>query len=157
MSVEQGDPAPEFSLTADDGTTIGLADYSGRHMVLYFYPKAFTPGCTTQACDLRDNYEAFAAKGYDIAGVSPDTPERLAEFRVEYELPFPMLSDPDNAVASAYGAYGTKKNYGREYQGIIRSTFVIGPDGRIVEAWRNVKATGHGDRLARLVGVASSE
>jgi thioredoxin-dependent peroxiredoxin len=154
MTLEPGDRAPDFSLADDTGTTVSLGDYAGRHLVLYFYPKAFTSGCTTQACDLRDRHETLAAAGYAIAGVSPDPVERLADFRAEHDLPFPLLSDEDHAVASAYGAYGTKKNYGREYEGIIRSTFVIGPDGHIVEAWRNVRAAGHGDRVVR---VAMSE
>jgi thioredoxin-dependent peroxiredoxin len=154
MTLEPGDRAPDFSLADDTGKTVSLGDYAGRHLVLYFYPKAFTSGCTTQACDLRDRHETLAAAGYAIAGVSPDPVERLADFRAEHDLPFPLLSDEDHAVASAYGAYGTKKNYGREYEGIIRSTFVIGPDGHIVEAWRNVRASGHGDRVVR---VAMSE
>jgi thioredoxin-dependent peroxiredoxin len=150
MALEPGDRAPDFVATDHAGNTVRLADYGGKRLVLYFYPKAFTPGCTTQACDLRDRYETFSAAGYEIAGVSPDTPERLADFRAEHDLPFPMLSDQDHAIARAYGAYGIKKNYGREYEGIIRSTFVIGPDGLIEEAWINVQAKGHGDRLARL-------
>lgn len=147
MTLEAGDAAPDFSLVDDAGNTVSLDDYAGKTLVLYFYPKAFTPGCTTQACDLRDNHEFFTGHGFEVAGVSPDPVTRLARFREEHRLPFPMLSDEDNAVARAYGAYGTKKNYGREYEGIIRSTFVIGPDGTIVEAWRNVKAKGHAERL----------
>jgi thioredoxin-dependent peroxiredoxin len=153
MKLEAGDPAPDFSLTDHAGRTVSLSDYAGKHLVLYFYPKAFTSGCTTQACDLRDRHDTLAAAGYEVVGVSPDPIARLAGFRDEHDLPFPLLSDEDHAVAAAYGAYGTKKNYGREYEGIIRSTFVIGPDGTIVEAWRNVKAAGHGDRVLR---VASS-
>lgn len=152
MALEPGDRAPDFAATDHDGRAVRLADYAGKGLVLYFYPKAFTPGCTTQACDLRDRYETFSAAGYEIAGISPDSPERLAEFRAEHDLPFPMLADEDNAIARAYGAYGTKKNYGREYEGIIRSTFVIGPDGRVAEAWTNVRAKGHADRLAHLLG-----
>lgn len=152
MSLAPGDQAPGFVATDHDGRTVRLEDYAGRNLVLYFYPKAFTPGCTTQACDLRDRYQTFTAAGYEVIGVSPDSPERLAEFRAEHELPFPMLADEDHTIARAYGAYGTKKNYGREYEGIIRSTFVIGADGRIVEAWTNVRAKGHGDRLARMLG-----
>lgn len=152
MALEPGDQAPDFAATDHNGRAVRLADYAGKGLVLYFYPKAFTPGCTTQACDFRDRYETFSAAGYEIAGISPDTPERLADFRAEHGLPFPMLSDEDHVIARAYGAYGTKKNYGREYEGIIRSTFVIGPDGRVVEAWINVQAKGHGDRLAQLLG-----
>ena len=152
MALDPGDRAPDFAATDHDGRTVRLDDYAGKGLVVYFYPKAFTSGCTTQACDLRDRYQTFAANGYEIVGISPDPPERLAEFRAEHDLPFPMLSDQDHTIALAYGAYGTKKNYGREYEGVIRSTFVIGPDGRVVEAWTNVRATGHGDRLARLLG-----
>ncbi|MEX2322491.1 MAG: thioredoxin-dependent thiol peroxidase [Acidimicrobiia bacterium] len=151
MALDSGDRAPDFAATDHDGRTVRLADYAGKGLVLYFYPKAFTPGCTTQACDLRDRYQTFAAAGYEVVGISPDPPERLAEFRGEHDLPFSMLSDQDHAIARAYGAYGTKKNYGREYEGIIRSTFVIGSDGRVVDAWINVRAKGHGDRLARLL------
>jgi peroxiredoxin Q/BCP len=122
---------------------------------LYFYPKAFTPGCTTQACDLRDRHDGFMAAGYTVLGVSPDPADKLASFREEHDLPFHLLSDPDHAVAEAYGAWGTKKNYGREYEGLIRSTFVIDADGTVEQAWRNVKATGHGARMERdLLGSA---
>jgi thioredoxin-dependent peroxiredoxin len=152
MTLDIGDRAPDFTLPDDRGGTVALTDYSGKHLVVYFYPKAFTPGCTTQACDLRDGHASFLARGFEIAGISPDPVERLARFREEHRLPFPLLSDEDATVARAYGAYGTKKNYGREYEGIIRSTFVIGPDGTILEAWRNVKAKGHADRLARATG-----
>jgi peroxiredoxin Q/BCP len=147
MTIDIGDPAPDFTLLDDTGAEVSLGDFAGRRLILYFYPKAFTPGCTTQACDFRDSHEAFAAAGYAIVGVSPDPVKTLARFRAEHGLPFPMLSDPDHAVAAAFGAWGTKTNYGREYEGIIRSTFVIGEDGRIERALRNVKATGHADRL----------
>jgi thioredoxin-dependent peroxiredoxin len=151
MTLEVGDRAPDFSLIDDSGKTVSLADYAGRKLILYFYPKAFTPGCTTQACDLRDRYGELAAAGYEIAGISPDPVDRLAAFRADHDLPFPMLSDEDHKVARAYGAYGIKKNYGREYEGIIRSTFVIGSDGTITEAWRNTKAKGHGERVVQHV------
>jgi peroxiredoxin Q/BCP len=149
MTLNIGDPAPEFSLANDAGDTVSLADFSGSRVLMYFYPKAFTPGCTTQACDLRDRYEVFESAGYSIVGISPDPIEKLAEFRAEHNLPFPMLSDPDHAVAAKYGAWGTKKNYGREYEGLIRSTFVVGADGVIEQAWRNTRASGHGDRMVR--------
>jgi peroxiredoxin Q/BCP len=149
MNPDTGDPAPDFTLTDHDGDEVRLADLAGRRVVLYFYPKAFTPGCTAEACDFRDRHEVFAAAGYEILGVSPDPPERLAEFRAEHGLPFRLLSDPDHAVASAYGAWGTKKNYGKEYEGLIRSTFLIGADGTVTGAWRNVRAKGHAERIAR--------
>jgi peroxiredoxin Q/BCP len=147
MSLETGDTAPDFTLNDDSGSPVSLSDFAGSSVLIYFYPKAFTPGCTTQACDLRDRYDAFQDAGYQILGISPDPPERLAEFRREHDLPFPLLSDPDHAAAAAYGAWGTKKNYGREYEGLIRSTFIVSPDGKIDKAWRNVRAKGHGDRM----------
>jgi peroxiredoxin Q/BCP len=145
--IDAGDPAPSFQLPNQDGDPVSLADYAGKRLIVYFYPKAFTPGCTTQACDFRDNHQAFAGEGYQIVGISPDPIDRLAAFRDEHQLPFPVLSDPDHAVAIEFGAWGKKVNYGREYEGIIRSTFVIGPDGTIQTAWRNVKAKGHGERV----------
>jgi peroxiredoxin Q/BCP len=152
MTLSPGDPAPAFSLAADDGSTISLDDFAGTSVVMYFYPAAFTPGCTTESCDFRDNHQALAAQGYQIIGVSPDPVEKLARFRTDYELPFHLLSDPDHAVAAAYGAWGVKKNYGKEYEGLIRSTFVIGPDGLIADARRNVKATGHVARIVSDLG-----
>lgn len=148
-TLTPGDPAPDFSLTADDGSTKSLSDFS--KVVVYFYPKAFTPGCTTESCDFRDNHARFQANGYEILGISPDPAPKLAEFRAEYDLPFHLLSDPDHVVAAAYGAWGTKKNYGKEYEGLIRSTFVI-EDGRVVEAMTNVKAKGHVDRVVKGIG-----
>jgi peroxiredoxin Q/BCP len=149
--MDVGDTAPTFALTADDGTTVTSADLEGARTIVYFYPAAFTPGCTAESCDFRDNHAAFSAAGYRIIGISPDSAERLADFRKEHDLPFRLLSDPDHAVAEAFGAWGTKKNYGREYEGLIRSTFVIGPDGGIEHAWRNVRAKGHVARVQREV------
>lgn len=145
--IEPGDPAPHFTLPDQDGEPISLSDHAGRRLIVYFYPKAFTPGCTTQACDFRDNHRAFAAAGFEIVGISPDPVGRLQAFREKHDLPFPVLSDADHSVAEAFGAWGTKKNYGREYAGIIRSTFVIGPDGTVEMAWRSVKAKGHAERV----------
>jgi len=152
VTIDVGDRAPAFRLTSDDGAKVALGDFKGRNLVVYFYPKAFTPGCTTQACDLRDDYDRFIAAGCAVVGISPDAPDKLARFRKEYRLPFPLLADTDHAVAAAYGAWGTKKNFGREYQGIIRSTFVIDGSGVVTEAWYNVKASGHIDRLLRQLG-----
>jgi len=152
VTIDVGDRAPAFRLTSDDGAKVALGDFKGRKLVVYFYPKAFTPGCTTQACDLRDDYDRFIAAGCAVVGISPDAPDKLARFRKEYRLPFPLLADTDHAVAAAYGAWGTKKNFGREYQGIIRSTFVIDGSGVVTEAWYNVKASGHIDRLLRQLG-----
>jgi peroxiredoxin Q/BCP len=125
-------------------------EFRDSKLVLYFYPKAFTPGCTTESCDFAERYEAFTDRGYTIIGVSPDSPEKLAKFKAEYSLPFDLLSDPEHTIATAYGAYGIKKNYGREYMGIIRSTFLIS-DGTIEAAFYNVRAKGHADRIADVV------
>ncbi len=149
MTVEAGDRAPKFKLRDETGKSVSLSDFAGKSLVVFFYPKAFTPGCTTQACDLRDSHQQFIAAGHKVVGISPDPVEKLAKFREEYELPFSVLSDPDHTIAEAYGAWGTKKNYGKEYEGIIRSTFVIDGKGVITTAWRNVKAAGHADRLLR--------
>ena len=145
--IDSGDPAPDFTLPDQDGAPFTLSDHRDARVIVYFYPKAFTPGCTTQACDFRDNHAAFEKAGYHVVGISPDPVKRLAGFRAKHDLPFPVLSDEDHAVAEAYGAWGTKKNYGREYQGIIRSTFVVAPDGTIEHAWRNVRAKGHVARV----------
>ena len=149
--IQVGDAVPAFELTADDGETIGSGDFAGRRLIVYFYPRAFTPGCTAETCDFRDRHEAFLNDGYEIVGISPDDPETLARFREEHSLPFNLLSDPDHAVAEAFGAWGTKKNYGREYEGLIRSTFIVEADGSIAEAWRNVRAKGHAERVRRAV------
>lgn len=126
-----------------------LDDYAGHRLVIYFYPKAFTPGCTTQSCDFRDRYQTFYEAGYEILGVSPDPTDKLARFKSEHQLPFPLLSDEDHSMAEAYGAWGVKKNYGREYEGLIRSTFVVDEEGAIEDALYNVRASGHVDRMAR--------
>ena len=148
MRLESGQAAPPFNAIDHEGNEVGLDDFKGGKLVMYFYPKAFTPGCTTESCDFRDRHEAFTAAGYSIVGVSPDKPEKLSEFRAEYNLPFALLSDPDHEIAEAYGAWGTKKNYGMEYDGIIRSTIMLGPDGSVIDAWYNVRAKGHAERVA---------
>jgi peroxiredoxin Q/BCP len=137
--LSPGDPAPDFELPADDGSTVRLADLAGTRVVLYFYPKDDTPGCTAQACSLRDASADLAAAGATVVGVSPDSPESHATFRDKYALGFRLLSDQDHATAEAYGAWGEKKNYGKTSMGIIRSAFVIGEDGKIVLAKYNVK------------------
>lgn len=149
MRLEAGQAAPFFAKTDHDGNRISFDDYAGHSLVVYFYPKAFTPGCTTESCDFRDRHEAFYAAGYEIVGVSPDTSQKLAAFRIEHDLPFPLLSDEDHSMAEAYGAWGIKKNYGREYEGIIRSTIVIDADGNVEHAWYNVRAKGHAERVAK--------
>ncbi len=148
MRLEPGRQAPPFNSVDHDGNQVTSDDFAGRKLVMYFYPKAFTPGCTTESCDFRDRHESFTDAGYAIVGVSPDQPGKLASFRDEYELPFPLISDPDHVIAEAFGAWGIKKNYGREYEGLIRSTIVIGEDGSVQSAWYNVKAKGHAERVA---------
>ncbi|MQA02694.1 MAG: thioredoxin-dependent thiol peroxidase [Streptosporangiales bacterium] len=144
-----GDTAPPFTLTDQDGNQVSLADYAGRKVVVYFYPAAMTPGCTTQACDFRDNLAALSGAGYAVVGISPDEPAKLAEFRDAEGLTFPLLADPDRAVLTAYGAYGEKQNYGRTVVGVIRSTFLVAEDGTVAMAMYNVKATGHVARLLK--------
>jgi peroxiredoxin Q/BCP len=151
--LQPGDTAPDFTLPTDDGGEISLADYRGQRIILYAYPAAMTPGCTTQACDFRDSLDSLAAAGFAVLGISPDPPEKLAEFRRRDGLTFPLLADPDHEVLEAYGAYGEKKLYGKTTQGVIRSTFVIDPDGRIEMVMHNVKAKGHVARLRKSLGV----
>lgn len=151
--LEPGTTAPAFTLPAAGGSTISLADYAGQQVILYFYPKASTPGCTTQACDFRDSLESLAAHGYTVLGVSPDPVAALDRFAAKENLPFPLLSDEDHAVAEAYGAWGEKKNYGKTYIGLIRSTIVIDADGTIALAQYNVRAKGHVAKLRRDLGI----
>ncbi|MPZ28481.1 MAG: thioredoxin-dependent thiol peroxidase [Micromonosporaceae bacterium] len=151
--LQPGDPAPEFALTTDSGEPLSLADLRGHRVILYAYPAAMTPGCTTQACDFRDSLGSLKAAGYEVVGISPDPAERLAKFRDRDGLTFPLVSDPEHAVLTAYGAWGEKKNYGRTYTGVIRSTFVIDPAGAIERAFYNVKATGHVAKLRRDLGL----
>jgi thioredoxin-dependent peroxiredoxin len=151
--LEPGDTAPDFTLTTDDGRTLSLSEFKGRRVVLYAYPAAMTPGCTTQACDFRDSLSSLHARGIEVIGISPDPPAKLTKFRQRDGLTFPLVSDPDKRVLSAYGAYGEKQNYGRTVTGVIRSTFVIDADGRIEKAMYNVKATGHVAKLRRELGI----
>lgn len=151
--LEVGDPAPAFSLPDADGNTVSLADYRGRKLIVYFYPAASTPGCTKQACDFRDNLTELADAGLDVVGISPDKPEKLAKFRDAQELTFPLLSDPEREVLTAWGAFGEKKMYGKTVQGVIRSTFVVDEDGKIALAQYNVRATGHVAKLRRDLAV----
>ncbi len=145
--------APQFTLLDQDLSPVSLSDFSGQKLVVFFYPKAMTPGCTVQACDFRDSYRELLDSGLAVVGISPDPPERLLEFRRKENLPFPLLSDADHAVAEAFGAWGVKTLYGKETVGLIRSTFVLGPDGEVERAFRNVRAKGHVSRLKRdLVG-----
>jgi len=151
--LEQGDTAPSFTLDDQDGNAVSLADFAGRRVIVYFYPAAATPGCTTQACDFRDNLNAFADEGFAVVGISPDAPAKLQRFAAAEGLAFPLLSDADHAVAEAYGAWGEKKNYGKTYEGLIRSTVVVGQDGTVELAQYNVRATGHVAKLRRDLGL----
>ncbi|MHA7224193.1 thioredoxin-dependent thiol peroxidase [Arthrobacter sp. RHLT1-20] len=144
-----GAPAPDFTLKNSDGKDVSLTDFRGRSTVVYFYPAASTPGCTKQACDFRDSLASLQQAGYDVLGISPDPVDMLARFAAAESLAFPLLSDEDHTVAGSYGAWGEKKNYGRTYEGLIRSTVVIDPDGKVAVAQYNVRATGHVAKLRR--------
>jgi peroxiredoxin Q/BCP len=148
-----GDKAPDFTLPDLSGKPVSLSDLRGQRVVVYFYPGAMTPGCTTEACDFRDNLASLAAAGIKVVGISPDEPDKLAEFAAQERLNFPLLSDPTHEVLEAYGAWGEKQLYGKPVTGVIRSTFVVDPDGRIEKAMYNVKATGHVAKLRRDLGV----
>ncbi|WP_328339614.1 thioredoxin-dependent thiol peroxidase [Micromonospora sp. NBC_00421] len=148
-----GDPAPDFTLPTDTGETLSLAALRGRRVILYAYPAAMTPGCTKQACDFRDSLASLRAAGYQVVGISPDKPAKLAKFRERDAITFPLVADVDKAVLTAYGAFGEKQLYGRTVTGVIRSTFVIDPDGKVEHAFYNVKATGHVAKLRRDLGL----
>jgi peroxiredoxin Q/BCP len=149
--LEVGDRTPGFTLTADDGTTVSLSDFRGRKVVLYFYPKANTPGCTKQACAIRDAYPNIEAEDMVVIGISPDMPAALVRFREKYDLPFVLLSDPDHQVAEAYGAWGEKRAYGRTSIGIIRSHFGIDEEGRLMEVKLKVRPLTTADLALRLI------
>lgn len=142
-----GDKAPAFSCGDENGNIRSIKDYKGKKLVLYFYPKDSTPGCTAEACDLRDNYKTFQKKGYEILGVSPDSASKHQKFIAKYELPFSLLADEDHAVAEAYGAWAEKTLYGRKYMGILRSTFVIDEKGRIENIFEKVDTKNHSAQL----------
>jgi len=151
--LSPGDPAPDFTLPTDDGREVSLSDYRGRKVIVYFYPAALTPGCTKQACDFTEARESLEAQGYDVLGISPDKPEKLAKFRAHDALTITLLSDPDRSVMQQWGAFGEKKMYGKTVTGVIRSTFVVGEDGTIEQAMYNVKATGHVAKLHKDLGL----
>ena len=150
-----GDTAPDFTLTSDAGEEVSLQGLRGQKVIVYFYPAAMTPGCTKQACDFTDNLASLKAAGYEVLGISPDKPEKLAKFRERDSLTITLLSDPDKSVMKSYGAFGLKKLYGKEVEGVIRSTFVVDEQGRIEVAQYAVKATGHVAKLRRDLGLAS--
>ena len=155
MRLESGDKAPDFTLTDAFGQKVRLKDFRGTSLILYAYPAAMTPGCTTQACDFRDNLGTLTAAGFTVVGISPDAPATLAQFTDQDDLTFTLVSDPDKQVLMAYGAFGEKKLYGKVVTGVIRSTFVISPTGVIEHAFYNVKATGHVAKLLRDLGISA--
>ncbi|WP_216893771.1 thioredoxin-dependent thiol peroxidase [Nocardia alni] len=151
--LSPGDAAPDFTLPDADGKPVSLADYRGRKVIVYFYPAASTPGCTKEACDFRDNLSELDGAGIDVIGISPDKPAKLAKFRDNEALTFPLLSDPEREVLIAWGAYGEKTMYGKKIQGVIRSTFLVDEQGKIALAQYNVRATGHVAKLRRDLSV----
>jgi peroxiredoxin Q/BCP len=153
--LEPGAVAPAFTLLDADEKPVSLSDYAGQKVIVYFYPAASTPGCTTQACNFRDELATLNQAGYAVIGISPDKPAKLAKFRDAQNLTFPLLSDPERTTLEAYGAFGEKTMYGRKVTGVIRSTMLIGADGKIEEARYNVKATGHVAKLLRDLGIAA--
>jgi peroxiredoxin Q/BCP len=150
--LEAGAKAPRFTLPSDEGRTVSLDDLKGKKVVLYFYPKDDTSGCTVQACEFRDNWKSVQAAGAVVLGVSPDGVTSHGKFKAKYQLPFPLLADEDHAVAEAYGAWGEKSMYGRKYRGILRTTFVIGADGRIEKVFQKVKPKGHAAEVLAALG-----
>src|SRR5437868_14104486 len=147
--VSEGTAAPDFELTSDRGEQVKLSDFRGRSVILYFYPKDDTPGCTTEACEFRDAYDRFRERGVEVIGVSPDRVDSHRKFKDKYELPFPLLADPDHEVAESYGVWVEKKNYGKRYMGIERSTFVIDADGNVAKAMRRVDPETHADQVLK--------
>ena len=151
--LSPGDAAPDFTLPDDQGGEVSLSGLRGRKVIVYFYPAAMTPGCTTQACDFSDNINTLKGEGYEVLGISPDSPTKLAKFREKDGLSITLLSDADRAVMDAYGAFGEKKLYGKTVEGVIRSTVVVDEDGAVSHAFYNVKATGHVAELRRDLGL----
>ena len=150
--LKEGDKAPDIRVQTDAGAEFRLSDLKGKRVVLYFYPRADTPGCTVEACEFRDGIKAFAKKGVAVVGVSPDKPAAQAKFKQKYDLPFTLLADEEKAAAEAYGVWKEKNMYGKKVMGIARTTFVIGPDGRIEKIYGNVKAQGHASQVLAELG-----
>ena len=146
-TLKAGDKAPNFEAKDQDGNTIKLSDYQGKKLVLFFYPKASTPGCTAEACNLSDNYQTFVNKGYDVLGVSADSAKRQSNFKNKYEFPYPLLADEDKAVIEAFGVWGPKKFMGKEYDGIHRTTFIIDENGVIENVITKVKTKAHSEQI----------
>ncbi|KAB7662772.1 thioredoxin-dependent thiol peroxidase [Bacillus sp. B1-b2] len=151
MLVKVGEIVPDFELEAANGEKVKLSDYRGKNVVLYFYPKDMTPGCTTEACDFRDRHADFASYNTVVLGISPDPIKKHQKFMEKYELPFPLLSDENHEVAEHFDVWKLKKNFGKEYMGIERSTFLIGKDGELVKEWRKVKVAGHVEEVQRKI------
>ena len=151
--LQPGDVAPDFTLPDADGNDVSLSAHKGRKVIVYFYPAALTPGCTKQACDFTDNLELLAGAGYDVIGISPDKPEKLAKFREKESLKVTLLADPDKQVLEAYGAYGEKKLYGKTVVGVIRSTVIVDEEGKVERALYNVRATGHVAKIIKDLGI----
>ncbi len=147
--LKKGDKAPDFTGVDQDGQTVSLAGFKGKKLILYFYPKDNTPGCTNEACNFRDHYGFWLSKGYAVVGVSPDSVASHQKFKAKYNLPFPLISDPEKKIIKAYGAWGPKKLYGREYEGLIRSTFVIDEEGKIEEVFGKVKTKEHTEQIVK--------
>ena len=153
LRLEKGDAAPAFTLPDQDGAPVSLGDFAGQNVIVYFYPAAMTPGCTTQACDFSESLESLRRDGYTVLGISPDAPDKLARFRERDGLTIPLLADTDRSVMNAWGAYGDKKLYGNTVEGVIRSTVVVDESGTVSHAFYNVKATGHVAKLRRDPGL----
>ncbi|WP_327236454.1 thioredoxin-dependent thiol peroxidase [Streptomyces sp. NBC_01317] len=151
--LQPGDTAPAFTLPDADGNDVSLGDHKGRKVIVYFYPAAMTPGCTKQACDFTDNLDLLAGAGYDVIGVSPDKPEKLAKFRDKENLRVTLVGDPEKAVLGAYGAFGEKTMYGKTVTGVIRSTIIVDEDGKVEQALYNVRATGHVAKIIKDLGL----
>ncbi|ADI09814.1 bacterioferritin comigratory protein [Streptomyces bingchenggensis BCW-1] len=151
--LQPGDTAPAFTLPNADGKPVSLADYAGRKVIVYFYPAALTPGCTKQACDFTDNLDLLAQHGYDVVGISPDKPEKLAKFRDKEHLKVTLLGDPEKEILQAYGAFGEKKMYGKTVTGVIRSTVIVDEQGKVERALYNVRATGHVAKIIKDLGL----
>ncbi|MBA4536296.1 thioredoxin-dependent thiol peroxidase [Bacillus aquiflavi] len=151
MTVKVGDKAPDFELPASNGESVKRSDFLGKNIILYFYPKDMTPGCTTEACDFRDRHESFSGLNTVILGVSPDPVERHHKFIEKHGLPFLLLADEDHQVAEAYGVWKLKKNFGKEYMGIERSTFIIDKNGKLVKEWRKVRVKGHVEEALQFI------
>ena len=147
LTVEEGKPAPDFKLTSDAGENVRLSDLKGKPVVVYFYPKDDTPGCTAQACGIRDNYEAFAERGAVVLGISPDDESSHVKFKQKYGLPFTLLADPDHRVADQYGVWGERSMYGKKYMGIERSTFIVDPEGNVARIMRRMKPDTHAEQV----------